>query len=124
MIDPAEIDQIRVFGFHWDDHRPEVGTLLSPVVTQNFEAELRGFVPEGISHSLAVEGLVMHDINGFDFEILRGKSGPDRSLDVVPAANAVDVWITAIGDLGGGIGGGDHWTQRGFLNLPRGGGPA
>ena len=41
----------------------------------------------------------MNDVDRFRFQLLRGEAGADGTLDIVAAADAIDVRITAVGDL-------------------------
>src|SRR5918994_5110114 len=100
MIDAAEIDQVRLSRFQWYDHRGKVCPLFSAVVAQDIESQLLGFVAEVVRHALTVQRLVMNNIDRFEFKVLGGKAGPYRSLDIVAAANAIDIGIPTIGNLG------------------------
>ena len=62
----------------------------------------------------------MNDIDGLELEIVSDEFGPDRPLNIVPAANPIDIGVAPIGDLGCGIGGRKHRQHRVLINL-RGG---
>ena len=100
MIDAAEINQARIFGFQRNDHRRKIGALFGAFKAEDVEAELLGLDAKILRDTLAVKRLVVNDVDRLEFEILGREARPDRPLNVVPAANPVHVRIAAIGDLG------------------------
>ncbi len=119
MIDAAEINQRGILGFERVDHRREVGAFFGAFEAENIDAELFRFVAKIVRDALAVKRLVVNDVDRFRFQLLGGETRADWALDIVAAADAIDIRITAIGDLGGGIGRRDHRQHGVLVNFRR-----
>ena len=63
MIDAAEINQRGFFCFERVDHGREVDTLFGSFKAQDLHAEFFCLIAEVLRHALAVEGLVMDNID-------------------------------------------------------------
>ena len=75
-----------------------------------------GLLLEVLGDALAVGGLVVQHVGGLDALAL-GELGAHGALHVVPAADAVDFQVAAVGDLGVGVGGGDVAQVGGVVLL-------
>src|SRR4029079_5769113 len=119
VINAAEVDEIGILGLERNDHRREVGALFSAVKTQGGEAELLCLVAKIFRNTLAVEGLVVDDVNGLQLQVLGREPSADGPLDVVAAAHPIDIRVAAIGNLGRGIRRGNHRQHGVFVNFRR-----